>query len=184
MTFWLFLTSVRNLIRTKQCVCTLWCCFLPIFWGREFGYTLETSTINTILLSHQWSEFVASRLCLVTETTYYLHIALALRLPGITTGYCLRIFAFCVQCLNHCWGFHNQALLLQGQFEFHKGLKVIRCCFGSPGKSGEAHQHLVVSLGQSFVVKFKLHSCLHSFQECFSWQTKFRINDWNNSISD
>jgi len=45
---------------------------------------------------------------------------------------------------------------------------------------GEAHPHLVASLVQPFVIKFKLHS----FQECFSWQTKSRIYDWNNSISD
>jgi len=29
---------------------------LAIFWGREFAYTIETSTINTALLSHQWSK--------------------------------------------------------------------------------------------------------------------------------
>jgi len=46
---------------------------------------------------------------------------------------------------------------------------------GSPGKSGEALPHLVASLAQSFVMKFKLHCCLHSFQECFSWQTKSRV---------
>jgi len=40
-------------------------------------------------------------------------------------------------------GFHSQALTLQGKFEFHNGLEVIRCRFGIPGKSGKAHQHLV-----------------------------------------
>jgi len=49
-------------------------------------------------------------------------------------------------------GFHSQALKLQGKFEFHKGLKVIRCYVGSPGKSGEAHPHLVASLAQIFVI--------------------------------
>jgi len=62
-------------------------------------------------------------------------------------------------------GFRNKALTLQWKFEFHKCIKVIRCCSGSPGKSGEVHQHLVASLAQLFVIKFKLHSCLHSFQE-------------------
>jgi len=81
-------------------------------------------------------------------------------------------------------GFHSQAPTLQGKFEFHKGLKVIKCCLGSPGKSGEFHQHLLASLAQLIVIKFKLHSCLHSFQEYFSWQTKSRIYDWNNSIND
>jgi len=64
--------------------------------------------------------------------------------------------------------FHRQALTMQEKFEFHQVIKVIRCCFGNPGKSGEAHQPLVVSLAQPFVIKLKLHSCLHSFQECFS----------------
>ena len=45
-------------------------------------------------------------------------------------------------------GFHSQALTLQGKFEFHKGVKVIRCCLGSPGKSGESHPHLLASLAQ------------------------------------
>ena len=30
----------------------------------------------------------------------YVHIVLALRLPGVTAGFCLRIFAFDVQCLT------------------------------------------------------------------------------------
>jgi len=64
------------------------------------------------------------------------------------------------------------------------GLKVIRCCVGSPGKSGETHPQLVASLAQIFVLKLKLNSYLHSFQEYFSWQTKSRIYDGNNSISD
>ena len=76
-----------------------------------------------------------SRLCLVTETSYsYVHIVLALRLPGVTVGYYLIIFAFYVQCLTVV-GFHSQALTLQGKFEFHKSLKVFRCCLGSPSKS-------------------------------------------------
>jgi len=36
----------------------------------------------------------------VTETEYYVHILLALRLAGITVGYYLGIFAFYVQCLS------------------------------------------------------------------------------------
>jgi len=60
---------------------------------------------------------------------------------------------------------------LQGKFEFHKGVKVIRCCLGSPGKRGEYHPHVAVSLTQPLVVKSKLHSCLHSFRKCFTWQT-------------
>ena len=39
--------------------------------------------------------------------------------------------------------FHSQALALHGKFEFHKGLKVSRCCLGSPSKSGEPHPHVV-----------------------------------------
>jgi len=36
----------------------------------------------------------------VTETAYYVHSVLVLRLPGVTEGYCLRIFAFYIQCLT------------------------------------------------------------------------------------
>jgi len=61
-------------------------------------------------------------------------------------------------------GFHSQALTLQGKFEFHKSLKVIRCCLGSPGKSGEAHLHLVASLAQPFAIKLKLYSCCIPFK--------------------
>jgi len=74
-------------------------------------------------------------------------------------------------------GFYSQALMLQRKFKFHEGLKIIRCCLGSPGKNGKAHPHLVASLAQPFVTKFKLHFCLHSFQECFSWKTKPSIYD-------
>jgi len=42
------------------------------------------------------------------------------------------------------------------------------------------HPHRVASLAQQFVIKLKLHS----FQECFSWQTIYRIYDGNISISD
>jgi len=38
---------------------------------------------------------------------------------------------------------------------------------GSPGKSGVAHPHLVASLTQQFVTKFKLHFCLHSVHDFF-----------------
>ena len=55
-------------------------------------------------------------------------------------------------------GFHSQALPLQGKFEIHKSLKVIMCCLGSPIKSGQTQSHLVASLAQPFVIKFKLHS--------------------------
>jgi len=34
------------------------------------------------------------------ETAYYVHIVLALRLPGVTIGLYLRIFACYVQCLT------------------------------------------------------------------------------------
>ena len=100
----------------------------------EFACTLETLTINTVLLSHQCrkvSKFAASRLCLVTETAYYVHTVLTLRLPGVTAGYCLRNFAFySMLSAKPLLGFHSQALTLQGKLEFHKSLKVIRCCLG------------------------------------------------------
>jgi len=34
----------------------------------------------------------------VTEIAYDVHTVLALRVPGVTVGYCLKIFAFYVQC--------------------------------------------------------------------------------------
>jgi len=117
--------------------------------------------------------FVASRQCLVIKTAYCVHIVLTLRLPGVTVGFYVG-YGFL-----HL-GFHSQALTLQEKFEFHKSPKVIRCCLcclGSPGKSGEAHTHLVVNLAQPFLIKFKLHSCPHSFHKFFSWQTKSRIHD-------
>jgi len=85
----------------------------------------------------------------VTETAYYVHIVLALRLPGVIVGYYLRVFAFCVQGLTTA-GFHNQALTSHEKFEFHKSLEVIGCCLVSPSKSGGDHTHLVVSLAQPF----------------------------------
>ena len=92
-----------------------------------------------------------------TETSYsYVHIVLALRLPGVTVGYYLSNFAFYVQCLTVV-RFHSQALTLQGKFEIHESLKVFRCCLGSPSKSGHARPHLVASLFQPFLIKLKLH---------------------------
>ena len=43
---------------------------------------------------------------------------------------------------------------------------------------------LMANLAQPFVIKLILHSCCipFKFQECFSWQTKSHIYDWNNSI--
>jgi len=35
----------------------------------------------------------------------YVHIVLALRLPGVTVGYDLSIFALLCSVLNHCPGF-------------------------------------------------------------------------------
>jgi len=75
----------------------------------------------------QVSKYAASRLCLVTETAYYVHTVLTLRLPGVTVGYCLRIFAFySMFSAKPLLGFHSRALTLQEKFEFHKSLKVIR----------------------------------------------------------
>jgi len=36
----------------------------------------------------------------MTETAYYVDSVLALRLPRLIAGYCLRVFAFYVQCLT------------------------------------------------------------------------------------
>jgi len=64
----------------------------------------------------------------------YVHIVLALRLPGVSVGYYLRMFAFMFSAAF--LEFHSQALTLLGKFEIRKSLKVIRCCLGSPSKSG------------------------------------------------
>jgi len=40
------------------------------------------------------ANFAARRLGLVTEKAFYVHTVLALRLPGVSVGYYLRIFAF------------------------------------------------------------------------------------------
>ena len=37
---------------------------------------------------------------MVTETAYYVHIVLSLRLPGVTVAYCSSVFAFYVECLT------------------------------------------------------------------------------------
>jgi len=63
----------------------------------EIACTLETSTINTALLSHLWSKVCTQ--CTMpgdrNSMAYsYVHIALALRLPGVIVGYYLSIFAF------------------------------------------------------------------------------------------
>jgi len=47
---------------------------------------------------------------------------------------------------------------------------------GPPTSGGEP--------GPTIHNKVKLHSYLHSFQKFFSWQTKYSIYDWNNSIKD
>ena len=52
--FLLFSCTTPKIFRNAVRVYTL-TLLLAIFWGREFAYTLETSTINTALLSHRWS---------------------------------------------------------------------------------------------------------------------------------
>ena len=54
----------------------------------------------------------------------YVHIVLALRLPRVTVGYYLGIFAFYVQCLTVV-GFHSQAPTLQEKFELQTSLKFL-----------------------------------------------------------
>jgi len=53
---------------------------------------------------------------------------------------------------------------------------VVLAKVGSPPTCGER--------GPAIRNKVKVAFMLHSFQGCFSWQTKPRIYDWNNSISD
>jgi len=86
---------------------------------------------------------------------------------GYCIGYHLRHFKFYFSAQPFP-GFLSLVLNLQEKFEFHNGLKVIWCCLCTPGKSGEAHPHLVASLAQPFLIKFKLHCCLHFFKKYFS----------------
>jgi len=74
----------------------------------------------------------------MTETAYYVDSVLALRLPRLIAGYCLRVFAFYVQCLTVA-GISQPISNVVREIEFHKVLKVISCCLGSPSNSGEAH---------------------------------------------
>jgi len=70
------------------------------------------------------------------ETACYLHNVLAL-----FWGYCrllLSNFAFYVQCLAVA-GVSQSSSNVAGKIEFHKGLKDIRYCLGSPGKCVEVH---------------------------------------------
>jgi len=53
--FILFSCTTLNIFRNAVCVSTF-ILLLAVFWWREFAYTLETSTINTALLSCQWSK--------------------------------------------------------------------------------------------------------------------------------
>ena len=70
--------------------------------------TLSKRQQQILYCSHNsGAKFASSRLLLVTETAYYVHIVLALRLPGVTVGYYLTNFAFYVQCLTVA-GFHSQ----------------------------------------------------------------------------
>ena len=43
--------------------------------------------------------------------------------------------------------------------------------------------YIPITFRKSYL-NFSFSYCLHSFQECFSWQTKSRIYDWNNNIRD
>jgi len=59
MKFYILITKICILIlkifRNAVCVYAL-VLLLPIFLGREFAYIFESSTINIVLLSHQWSK--------------------------------------------------------------------------------------------------------------------------------
>jgi len=96
-----FLATVLNAV----CMYAL-ILFLPSS-EEEFAYALETSTINVALLSHQWSK-VCTQYTMPGDRNSiaysYVHIVLALLLPGVTVGYYLRIFALC-PVLNRCRGF-------------------------------------------------------------------------------
>jgi len=65
---------------------------------RKSLHTLETSTINTALLSHQWSKVCTHQVKPAGDRNSiaysYVHIVLALRLLGVTVGYYLSIIAF------------------------------------------------------------------------------------------
>jgi len=73
--------------------------FLAILMRKSL-HTLLKRQQKTLHCYHTSGATLApSRLCLVRESSYpYVHIVLALRLPGVTVGYYSSIFVFYVQC--------------------------------------------------------------------------------------
>jgi len=57
-------------------------------------------TLNGPSYNTTGRKFLASSLCLVTETAHYVLIMSVLCLPGVTVCCHLRVFAFYVQCLT------------------------------------------------------------------------------------
>jgi len=98
---------------------------------------IDSRNVNKILYCYHTSgaKFVASRLCLVTETAYYVHIVLALRLTGITVGFYLRIFAFYLQCLT-VGGVSQPSFKVARKIRISQGPQSYYV-LGNPGKSGE-----------------------------------------------
>ena len=63
----------------------------------------------------------------------------------------------------------SHALTLQGEFEFHKDLKVIWCCLDCSWQKWRGPPSTSASEpGPTIRNTLKLHS----FQDCFGWQTK------------
>ena len=79
-----------------QCVYAL-ILILAIFWGKEFAYTLETSTINTALLSHQWST-VCTQQTMPSDRNIMLVCSHCVSFM-FAWGYCRLLFKhFCILC--------------------------------------------------------------------------------------
>jgi len=81
------------------------------------------------------------------------HCVSFIRLPGVTVGYYLRVFAFYVKCLPVA-GVSQPSSNVARNFEFHKGFKVIRCFLGSSGKSGEPDPTILNKVQVAFLSAF------------------------------
>jgi len=93
------LCTTLKIFRNAVCVYAL--ILFPTYLLRK-RVCIDSRNVNNKywIIYTNGAKFAARRLCLVTETAHYVHIVWALRFPGVTAGYYLRLFAFYVQCLT------------------------------------------------------------------------------------
>jgi len=87
-------TSLK-IFRNAVCVYALILFFAYYLRKRVCIHTRNINTeCNIVITPGTGAKLAASRLCLVTEAAYNVHIVLALRLAGITAGYYLKLLHF------------------------------------------------------------------------------------------